>query len=362
MYITHESGHHRATLAIERAISELSPNSKVLNIDGFGYAHPVMEKVTHAIYMSIIKRTPKIWDYLYDNHSIAKKINGFKDSVNKNNLDKMKKLIVGENCKVVVCSQAFPCGMVSYYKKHYSADIKIIAVVTDYMPHSYWIYDEIDYYVVGSEIAKIRLVSKGVPENKIKLFGIPIDSKFSLELDRDMVLKELNIASDKPLILIMGGGRGIGPIKSLVMALDESELNAHLLVVAGINKSLFNYFKKFSFRKKVYIYGHINFIDKLMTISDILITKPGGVTAAEALAKKLPMLIIKPLPGQEQRNTDFLLKEGVVQKADSIEEAINKLNFLLCNREEMSRIREKASYIAKPFSSLDIAKLALNLC
>ncbi|MDD5005803.1 MAG: glycosyltransferase [Candidatus Omnitrophica bacterium] len=362
MYITNVSGHHSATMAIEKAINAFNPHPQVLNIDGFGYTNPIMEKVTHAIYMGVINKAPAIWDFLYDNPAVARRISNLRQSVYRKNRDKIKRLIETENCKVVICSQAFPCGMVADYKKHCNPDIKLIAVVTDFMPHAYWVYDEIDFYTVGSEEARKALLKKGVADNKIKLWGIPIDPRFSEPLDKYRTAAELNINLDKPVILIMGGGRGIGPIKQLINTLDKSKINAHFLIVTGINKRLYDYLKNSNFRNKMHIYGYIGYVDKLMTIADILITKPGGVTTAEALAKYLPMLIVQPLPGQEQNNTNFLVKQGVVQKADNIKDAVERLVFLLNNPRELDSIKEKISRIAKPLSSQKIAELALRLC
>lgn len=362
MYITNVSGHHSATLAIERAIETFNPHPQVLNIDGFGYTYPIMEKLTHAIYMTVIKKIPCIWDFLYDNPSVTKKTNGIKEFIHRKNQGKIKKLIESENCKVVVCSQAFPCGMVAYYKKHSLADIKLIAVVTDFIPHSYWVYDEIDFYVVGSKEAKETLINKGVSQEKIRLLGIPIDPKFSEKLDRSQVARELNMTLDRPVVLMMGGGHGIGPISRLIKVLDNAEIKAHFIVVAGINNKLFNHLKNARFKNKIHLYGYIDYVDKLMTVADILITKPGGITTSEALAKNLPMLIIRPLPGQEQNNTNFLLKYGVAQKSENIDDSIKKLNFLLNDRKNLSLMRENISKIAMPSSSLKIAELTLGLC
>jgi processive 1,2-diacylglycerol beta-glucosyltransferase len=362
MYITHVSGHHSATLAIERAISTFNPHPDILNIDGFGYSYPVMEKVTHAIYMGVIKKIPIIWDVMYDNPNVAKKINSMKESVYRRNRDKIKKLIQTENCKVAICSQAFPCGMIADYKRHCSKDIKLIAVVTDFIPHSYWVYDEIDFYSVGSQDAKETLLKKGVPEEKIKLYGIPIDHKFSQSLDKNSIASELGITLNKPTVLVMGGGHGLGPISNLIKSIDNSGLDLNLLVVAGINKKLLGVLKKIKFKNKINIYGYIDYVDKLMTVSDILLTKPGGITTAEALAKNLPMLIVKPLPGQEQNNTNFLLRQGVVHKAEDIKDTVDKLKYLLKNPSEIKRIKENMSKLAMPLSSLKIAELALGLC
>lgn len=362
MYITNASGHHSATLAIEKAIKSFSPHPEVLNMNGFSYSHPIMEKVTHAVYMSVIKRAPRIWDSIYDNPKFASKVSSMKDTIHKRSRGKIKHLVESRNCKVVICSQAFPCGLVADYKRHCQTDIKLIAVVTDFIPHSYWVYEEVDYYIVGSDDAKNFLLNKGVSLEKIKQLGIPIDPKFTYALDKKAIAEELGISLDRPVILIMGGGRGLGPIKQMIKRLDKLNFDAHILVVAGINKKLVNFLNKIKTKHLIHSYGYIEYIDKLMTISDILVTKPGGVTTAEALAKNLPMLIVNPLPGQEQNNTNFLLKIGVVEKADSVNDAVDKLNMLLSNNASLEELKKRITTISMPSSSIKIAELVLSLC
>jgi len=362
MYITHGSGHHSAARAIEKAIKLARPSQETVCIDGFAYAHPVMDKITHAIYMTVINKFPKIWDLLYDNPKVFSRLNSTRESIYRRDRKKVRKIIESENCSVVVCTQAFPCGMVADYKRHYNANLKLIAVITDFMPHSYWVYDEVDFYIVATQESREFLQNKGISDTKIKFLGIPIDPKFSKDLEKEFIANELKISLDKLNILIMGGGRGLGPIKEFIGKVDSALNNINLLVVAGSNQNLFCQLKKIKFKNKVDIFGFIDYVDKLMTISNVLITKPGGVTTAEALAKRLPMLILNPLPGQEQNNTNFLCKYGVVEKADSVEHAIDILNIFLQDTKKLEGMRDKMSAFSKPQSSIHIAELALSLC
>jgi len=135
-----------------------------------------------------------------------------------------------------------------------------------------------------------------------------------------------------------------------------------LLVVAGINKKLFKILNKKRFTKNVHVFGYVEHIDKLMTVSDMIITKPGGITTSEALAKNVPMIIIKPLPGQEQNNTKFLLKMGVAEKADSVKQTVEKLHSLLDEQGKVMAMKERITSIAMPDSSEKIAQLTLSLC
>jgi len=363
MYISEVSGHHSATIAIEKAIKILSPDAEVLNLNGFNYTNPISEKIINRLYMGIIKRTPQIWDYLYDNPSVAKNIEKIKETVHKFNSPKLKNLFDRFKPTAVVCTQAFPCGMVADFKKTYNSGIPLIAVLTDYIPHSYWIYDAVDYYITPAQEVGHLLAEKGVDTKKIKNFGIPFDPKFNQGSKNEEVLQRLNLKTNLPKILIMGGGQGLGPVKTIIKSLEKIKKDFQGLIVTGINKKLYRSLKKKikKSKSKFLLFGFIDNINELMEISDIIITKPGGVTTAEALAKKLPMVIVKPIPGQEASNTAYLMKKGAAIKCDNPKEINLVIEDLLDNPAKLKQLSECAGRISKPNASLDAAKLALEL-
>jgi len=196
MYISEVSGHHSATLAIEKAIRLLEPGTEILNINAFHYTNPITEKIVNRLYMGMIKRTPKLWDYLYDNQNIVKGLEKIKKAVHKFNSPKLKNLFDEFRPDVVACSQAFPCGMVADYKKTYNSDLPLVAVLTDYVPHSYWIYDTVNFYITPSEDVSQRLMRKGVAFEKIKSMGIPFDPKFNELQDRLKLCHKLRFSGE----------------------------------------------------------------------------------------------------------------------------------------------------------------------
>jgi processive 1,2-diacylglycerol beta-glucosyltransferase len=362
MYISEVSGHHNATIAIENALRILDPRTEILNINSFNYTNPIWEKLINKAYMGVIKKTPHVWDFLYDNPSVVKKIQGLKEAIHKANFRKLKILFDEFKPDAVVCTQAFPCGMVADYKKTFNLKLPLFGVLTDFLPHAYWIYDEVDYYIVGSEAACLRFIKEGIPKEKIKLLGIPIDPKFSFSLDKHKIAKKLNIDLGLPTILIMGGGQGIGPIKHIVSQLSKLHLLFQLVVVAGKNRKLLNWLKKKELysHKKLTVFEYVNNIEELMEIATIIITKPGGLTTAEALAKGLPLIIVRPIPGQEKNNTEFILKKNSGIEIDEIKDINSQVESLLTDRNKLQQMQRFARNLGKPRSSLDIAELILN--
>jgi len=363
MYISEVSGHHSATLAIEKAIKKLSPHAEILNINAFNYTNPISEKIVNRLYMSVIKRAPKIWDYLYDNPGVVKNIERLKESIHKFNSPKLKTLFDRFRPDAVVCTQAFPCGMVADFKKTYNSDIPLIAVLTDYIPHSYWIYDKVNYYITPSEEVTHRMIKKGVLPHKIKTMGIPFDQKFNEPQDLDKLIQKFKLKENLPIILIMGGGQGLGPIKTIVKSLEKVKKEIQEIIVCGTNKKLYNSLKRKikKYKKKILLFDYVHHINELMSIADIIITKPGGVTTAEVLAKNIPMIIAKPLPGQEANNTAYLVAKGAALKVDKTRKINLVVEDLLANPVKLKRMRESVGRISKPAASLDIAKLLLEL-
>lgn len=362
MYISEISGHHNATIAIENALRILEPRTEIRNINSFNYTNPIWEKLINKAYLGVIKKTPHIWDYLYDNPKIVKKTRSLKAAIHKANFRKLKILLEELNPDVVVCTQAFPCGMIADYKKEFNIKLPLLGVLTDFFPHAYWVYNEVDYYIIGSEEARLRLLKEGIAEKKIKFLGIPIDSKFSSVLKRDKIAQSLNIDLNIPTILIMGGGQGIGPIKHIVSELTKLHLVFQLIVVAGKNKKLLSWLKKKELyaHKKLIVFEYVNNIEALMEVATFLITKPGGLTTAEALAKGLPLVIINPIPGQEANNTKYLLKNGAGVEIDEIKDLNPQIEAFLTDQNKLSHMKDAARALGKPNSALDIANLILN--
>lgn len=362
MYITKVSGHRQATMAIQRSLRQLSANVEAPSVNGFGYTYPLLEKVVNRAYMSVIKRTPKVWDYLYDNPKVVKNSESIKNFLHKTSHAKVEKLFRKYNPDTVVCTQAFPCGMVADYKKEHNLDVTLIGVLTDYSPHSFWINDGVDYYIVPSTEAKDRFIKKGVHPDAIKVYGIPVRSKFASQLDKKPIADKLGLDLNVPIVLIMGGGQGLGPIKQAVKSLQSINLPLQIIVITGINKKLIKWLRKQVKKssKKILFYEYASNVDELMEIATLIVTKPGGMTTSEALSKGLPMVVVDPIPGQEMRNTDFLLKKGIGIRIDKTNDIGEEIELLLKSPERLVAMSKAAYENGKPHAALDVAKLILN--
>ncbi len=362
MYISKVSGHRQATVAIQKSLRQLNPTIQTPSINGFGYTFPLSEKIINKAYMGVIKRTPKIWDYLYDNPKVFKRSQSIKNFFNKSSHKKLTKLFVRFQPDTVVCTQAFPCGMVADYKRTYHLDIKLIGVLTDFEPHSYWANEGVDYYIVPTLEAKERLISKGVAPEAIKVYGIPIRYEFTQKLDKKIIAERLSLDLKTPIILIMGGGQGLGPIRDVVKSLSGVSMPLQIMVITGINRKLTKWLNEFREKteKSIIVYEYAYNVNELMEVATLIVTKPGGMTTSEALAKGLPMVIINPIPGQEMRNTDFLLKHGIAVHVHDTSQIGEEIEILLKSHERLAAMSRSAYENSRPYAAFDIARLILN--
>lgn len=363
LYISILSGHHRAAMAVEKALKFLNPDAQVFSINSFNYTNPILEKIINKAYMGIIKKTPEVWEYLYDNPKIVKKTQNLKELIHRHNSSKMKGLIEDFKPDVIACTQAFPCGMVADYKSTFKSSIPLVGVLTDFYPHSYWIYEAIDRYVVASEEAKAKLLENGIAADKIYVYGIPIDISFTERLSQSQIFKHHGLKDGIKTILVMGGSGGLGPIKRIVAALDRINTPIQIIIVTGTNARLYAYFNRriSRFRNKVLVAGYANNISEFMTISDLVITKPGGLTVSEALSKSLPIVIVNPIPGQEAKNTQFLTQKRAAVRADNEEELAVLVENLCRMPSKLKAMKAQAAALSKPESAINIAKLILEL-
>lgn len=359
MYITKVSGHRQATVAIQQSLKYLIPDIEAPMVNGFGHTYPFLEKVVNSAYMGVIKTTPKLWDYMYDNPRLVKNSQSIKNFLHKSSHDKMAKLFERHQPDTVVCTQAFPCGMVADYKHTHHLNTRIVGVLTDFAPHAFWINEGVDYYVVPSLEAKERFIKKGVSPDAVKVYGIPIKSKFANQLDKRPIAQALGLKMDIPTVLVMGGGQGLGPILKIVQSLMSAAMDLQIVVLTGTNKKVLGRMHGLARQstKKILVYEFVNNVDELMEVASLIITKPGGITTAECLAKGLPMMIVDPIPGQEMRNTDFLIKKGIAIRVDYTSDIGEEVELLLQLPERLATMVKAAYAHAKPHAALDVAKL-----
>ena len=241
--------------------------------------------------------------------------------------------------------------------------------MTDFAPHDQWLVgsDFTDYFFVAHDKMKQYLINKNIPEEKIFSTGIPISTRFTKEYDKEKLLKEFNLQPGKQTVLFFGGGEyGLGKSKTfnIFENLIQANENMQVIAISGKNpemkKEFENIIEKHNKSNCVKLLSYTNKVPELMSISDLVVTKPGGLTTSESLASCLPMIIINPIPGQEKENAEFLENHGIAVWIKNSNESKMIFELLLSNKEKLEDMKKNTSILAKPFSTAEICKILLD--
>lgn len=355
------AGHIKAAEAIKESIERKYPDSKNLILDTLRYINPIVDKLVVNGYLNTIRNTPKLYKLLYEFSETGENINEFSKVVNRILSFKIKKLIAEFNPSIIICTHPFPLQMMSTLNKKGVVKIPTIGILTDYSVHPIWLHDNIDAFVVAHEYMKYEIIKKGFSENLLYPVGIPVASKFIAKHEKTALLKKLNL-DDKLTFLLIGGSLGFGEIKDIFFSLIDNDADFQLIVVTGRNKKLKNHLSEHKkCNKKIKIFSYTNKIEELMEVSDFIITKPGGMTIAESLVKGLPLFLISPIPGQEERNAQFLVNSGVAARILKPEDINIIFHQIIGNPLRVQQMKEMAMYLSKPNACDDIIRLIEKL-
>ncbi len=325
-YATAGIGHKKAAVAIKEAFDNAG-RKNVLIADVLEYTDDFFRLSYGTIYLFLIKYLPTIWGFCYyilDNPVVYFLLSPIRRLVNHLNSKKLVKFLLETKPKTVIVTHFMPSEVISHLKKKKLLSTRLVSVITDYRSHSFWLSEYIDFYVAASEHTKADLIKRGVSPEKIRVFGIPCASCFAKEHDTEKIRRKSGLQSGKATIFVLGGGFGVGPIKRIAMNLDRSRQDFQAIVVCGYNAKLYKEIKAVarSARHRFRVYGFINNVDELMAVSDVLVSKSGGITVTEALNAELPMIVVDPIPGQEMRNYNFLKKNKASVKIKRPEDIV----------------------------------------
>ena len=366
IYATAGIGHKKASLAIKAAFDEIAPgNAEATLIDSLDYTTRFFKWVYLEFYLVMVNKLSSIWGFLYyltDNKYADAFIMYLRWFNNWIYAKKLREYLIETDPDVIISTHFFASEVIADMKKNGKLASRLVTVVTDYRLHSWWVADHTDIYVVGSEDARQDLLQWSTPESKIKVLGIPVEPVFSRQADRLKTAQKLGLDKDKFTVLVVGGGFGVGPIEDIVKAM-VCYPNIQIVVICGHNEKLIERVKKINVEAGgcVKPVGFVDNVYDFMTASDVLISKAGGITVSESLAKELPMIVIAPIPGQETRNSAFLMTHNAAVRVDTATEVRQAIEDLMAHPEKLERIKESIRSIRRPNASYDIAKLALEL-
>jgi len=353
LYASAGTGHRRAAEALAAAAACDGADDQVTVCDILDFT-PLPFRQTYARgYLRLVRKAPELWSYFYSrtdrNAQVPwrKWVRSVFNEINAHSFFRFARDLAPD---CIICTHFLPLELISSRSRRRKMVVPFFACVTDFAVHSLWMSEEVDCYYVATQEARRQLIRRGQPHDRIAVTGIPIDPAFSRARSRKLLKQGLEIEPGLPVVLALFGGLGVGPVTQLVRSLHTSEIACRLLLVAGAEES----FRKEAVaaargaRMPITVYGFVNNVHELMRVSDIVVGKPGGLTCSEALAVGAPMLIIDPIPGQEQRNCEFLLEAGAAARLLEIEDAADKIDALLRDQCRLKRMGRNARRIGRP--------------
>ncbi len=361
--ITAGGGHLQAAAALDEAWRALRPRDVVERVDLQNFFSPLHKKVHADGYVKLVEHAPELWALLFkktDNPKLVRRLTKLRRAFPPQSTRRIIKHWKQFKPDVVFCTHYLPVEILGKAKPEWEDKAPLaVCVVTDFEAHALWMGEAVDLYCVAAEETKARLVARGaLPENVLPT-GIPISAKFANAPDAAAVRKRYGLRDDLPILLVLGGGFGMGPVAEILRELDNVEQPFQTLVVAGRNEELRRELAVQDHRHPTHVLGFVTNMHELMCVSDLIITKPGGLTTSEALAMGKPLFILDPIPGQEAANSDFLLEHGAAAKANRVEDLPFRLGQLLSSK-KLREMAANAKALGRPAAAPAICRAALE--
>jgi processive 1,2-diacylglycerol beta-glucosyltransferase len=365
---TSGAGHVRAAQALEKAFLARG-DCTVEHIDVLQHVSRLFQRAYDKAYISMIRRAPELMGVLYertDQPWLHQRRRLALDRLNTGPMIRLLKRIQPDLC---VATHFLPAEIIAWLIAKRKLRARNAIVITDYDVHAMWLCRTVDRYYVAIEEAAEYLARIGVPREKLRVTGIPIDPLFATPASRSDARKQLRLDSDATVILISAGGYGIGPVEQLVKDLLALERPWQIAAIAGkserTRKRLEELAKEAgklsSGAPRLCPVGFTTEMDNYMAAADLMVGKAGGLTTSEALARGLPMALIEPIPGQEGRNADHLLEAGAAIRCNNLPAAPWKIAALLDDSTRLTRMRDAAKNLGRPGAAAAIAEDAMRL-
>jgi len=361
------AGHLRAAQAVELAAKQTLPAATVQNVDVLTLTNPAFRRMYGKAYLDFVNKAPHVLGYFYDlmdqpsrsgKHRTDRLILG----VEKLNLRPFVEFVREGGWDLVINTHFLPAKILAGLRRDGRLDVPQVTVTTDFETHRLWANLPCEHFFTATEEGARYLESFGVPAGDVSVTGIPIDPVFSIPKDRDELLRKHGLAGDHPVLLQLAGGFGVGPIARIHRTLLEIDRPLELITVCGRNEAVKAELDAIPCppRHRRHLLGFTTEMDELMAVADLVVSKPGGLTTSEALARGAAMAVVNPIPGQESRNSDFLLENGAAIKANNLATLGYKIATLLADPPRLARMRATATTLGRPRAAFDVVERSLR--
>lgn len=361
--VTAGAGHLQAAAALEEAWRSLRPKDAVQRLDVLEFTPKLYRKIYVEGYVKLVEHAPELWALVFkktDNPTLVRKLVRLRRAFARFTSNKFLRRLKQFKPDVVLCTHYMPVEVLGRLKadSNPAPSPMVVSVVTDFEAHALWMEPAVDLYCVAAEETKARLVARGADSSKVAVTGIPIAAKFSSKVDPSAVRRRYGLRDDLPVMLVLGGGFGMGPVAEILSELNKLSNPVQIVVVCGRNEELRRDLAVADRRHPTHVLGFVTNMHELMAVSDLILTKPGGLTSSEALAMGKPMFVLNPIPGQEAANSDFLLEQGAAAKANRSEDLPFRMEKLLRSA-KLDEMAKSSKRLGKPHSAITVCQEVL---
>jgi len=356
--VTTGGGHPAAAAALDEAWRALRPSDTVERLDLSKFFSTLHRKIRSDGYITLVEHAPELWGMVFaktDNPKLARTLTKVRRAFPSNSRLKFSRFVRQFAPDIVLCTHYLPLEALGHLrKKKDGVKPMTVSIVTDFEAHALWMDGCVDLYCVAADATKARLVARGADTADVVATGIPIAAKFSGKLDLKGIRRNCGLRNDLPVLLVLSGGFGMGPVAEILAELDKVTTPFQTVVVTGRNEELRRELAAQDRKHPTHVLGFASNMHEWMAVSDLIITKPGGMTSSEALAMGKPLFILNPIPGQEAANSDFLLERGAAVKVNRVEDLPYRMEQLLGSR--------KLADMAKAAKAMGWADAARRVC
>jgi len=354
---TFGAGHVKAAEALIETIKNTKPSVEITHEDSVAMLNKNVNYFLCTLYITLMKRAPKIWGVFYNQTQDLSKDSLFQRFLNTIGRSQFVTYLNLSKPDIIVCTYPTVAGVLARLRVKGELNIPVVVVVTDYTVHSQWIHQGVDVYIVGSSMVNKGFIARGIEPSRIQISGIPVNPRFERNLNREEILLSLGLTENRLTLLVMCGACGVlDKAKWICKLIANVQAPVQAIIVCGSDQKLFNSLDNVvrEARNPVVRFNFVHNVDELMTAANIIITKAGGLTVSEALTKHIPMIIFKPIPGQEENNARFVEEIGAGRIAFSDEQFVEIINELITNPGEIEKM-SAASFQAFPGNSAEKA-------
>lgn len=356
------SGHVRAADALAKAFRERPEVGEVLSDDSLDHTNILHKQFYSALYKRLSEVTPEFLGWWYETSDDPWVTDRVRLLIDLPQALPLLNLIRDFKPDKVVCTHFMPAGVLAHFLRKEQIKIELSIVVTDFHFHAMWIARAFHQYFVSQEEDRIHMEALGLPGDRVRVTGIPIDPAFSDDVDRTALCRKFRLDPNIPILLVAGGTLGLSPAAAVVRRLLRLELPFQAVIVCGKNEEMREEIQALTLGEntRFRVIGYTTEMRELMGVATLLLSKPGGLTTAEALACGLPMVILDPIGGQEERNSDMLLENGAAVKCVEVTVLAHKLTALLGDPERLKQMSANARRLGRPDAARAVVQHVLS--